>query len=147
MGKRNAKRVVSQPLNGLYLVLTLLLCIMMEILVFDRGYNKVQSEAELSVKEQVSLAANQLAATVTDTKDAYIMHSMDQKMNQILSAYDEPYTLEYIVELQYLKNAVYYFLSGNSLFADIGFVRREGSIITYNSLTNRDKEVLRQVVN
>ena len=147
MGKRNAKRVVSQPLNGLYLVLTLLLCIMMEILVFDRGYNKVQSEAELSVKEQVSLAANQLAATVTDTKDAYIMHSMDQKMNQILSAYDEPYTLEYIVESQYLKNAVYYFLSGNSLFADIGFVRREGSIITYNSLTNRDKEVLRQVVN
>lgn len=115
MGKRNAKRVVSQPLNGLYLVLTLLLCIMMEILVFDRGYNKVQSEAELSVKEQVSLAANQLAATVTDTKDAYIMHSMDQKMNQILSAYDEPYTLEYIVESQYLKNAVYYFLSGNSL--------------------------------
>ena len=61
MGKRNAKRVVSQPLNGLYLVLTLLLCIMMEILVFDRGYNKVQSGAELSVKEQVSLAANQLA--------------------------------------------------------------------------------------
>ena len=114
MGKRNAKRVVSQPLNGLYLVLTLLLCIMMEILVFDRDYNKVQSEAELSVKEQVSLAANQLAATVTDTKDAYIMHSMDQKMNQILSAYDEPYTLEYIVESQYLKNAVYYFLSGNS---------------------------------
>lgn len=104
----------------------------------------MRAEAEAAINEQTNMAAEQLADIVTATRDAYVMHSMDEEMNKILSEIDSPYTLEYIVESQYLKNALYYLISGNELFADVGFVRRGGSVITYNSLSNQDKLVLRQ---
>lgn len=144
MPRLHNRPVTFQPLNCMYLILTLLLCIMMELLVFERGYNKARTETEIAVKEQVGQAADQLADVVTDTRDAYVMHSLDEEVNRILSEQDDPYTLKYIKESQYLRNALYYLLSGNSLFTDIGFVRQEGSIITYNSLTSQDKDVLRK---
>lgn len=144
MAKFGIRRGMFQPLNCMYLILTLLLCVMMEALVFERGYNKMRAEAEAAINEQTNMAAEQFADIVTATRDAYVMHSMDEEMNKILSEIDSPYTLEYIVESQYLKNALYYLISGNELFADVGFVRRGGSVITYNSLSNQDKLVLRQ---
>lgn len=146
MTKLRNRQGMFQPLNCMYLVLTILLCIMMELLVFERGYNKALAETENAVKEQVGQAAEQLAGVVTDTRNAYVMHSVDEEVNRILSENDDPYTLKYIVESQYLRNALYYLLAGDPLFADIGFVRREGSVVTYNSVTDQDREVLRKAV-